>query len=272
MNYKDLKLAIYLDEAGDTPQEACKTITDLGISNIVLRTAWTKEISKMPDESIGQLRDIIQEHSLKPILLYTTIGDGPVKNILEQFENVKRALLIAEALGCGLLRISLGKATKSPDILTIVNHWMQIISAECLSANVKPIFNLDMGACITQPAEISQILNAHRRWGIIYDPADVIGTRNLHPFSKYWSLLKSRVAAIDLHDHKIGIGPKPLGYGDGQLDLTVNDAILSKFSGWYCIKPGLGRKFGQLVGKPAIAKFDTEMLQTMLDRMDLPKN
>lgn len=269
MNFSDLKLAAYLDEAGDSPGDACQTLVNLGISKVCLRTAWTRDISRMDDHALEILKDLLTAHGLQPVLLYSTVGDGPISNIVDQYCDAKRAIMVCEALGCRSVRFSLGRAVKSDHNLRILARWMTTLSNDCLSANIRPVLNLDMNSCITQPAEIAKVLSEQKRWGILYDPVDIIATRRALPFVKYWALIKNRVEFIDLHDYHIASGPRPLGHGDAQVDLTLNDAILSQFRGWYCLEPGLGTRYDTIVGRDKLLRLQHDALKATFDRMGI---
>ena len=149
---------------------------------------------------------------------------------------------------CKAIRVSIGQPGDQKNT-KLLDDWMNLVSTKSLSANVAPCFELSLSLPVVEPAAIASLLNKHKRWSIIYDPAVLIMPRKMDPFTRYWSLLKQRVSHLDVHDFLIGKSPKPPGHGDAKLDLTLADAIGSRYRGWYCLEPGMGRRYGSITNK-----------------------
>ena len=269
MEFKDLKLAAYLNEAGDDPADAAAVLKKNGIKHVCLRRAWGRDIFRMTDDACGLIRDIIEENELKPVLLASTIGDVPIQNVIDHSDDLDRALMICDFLGCSSLQVSLGIASKSDMNHKYLDRWMKVVTNKCLSANIKPVFEIDYHHCVNSPAEITQVLQKFGVWSILYDPAKLIAKRKIQPFTKYWSLLKGRVSHFDIHDYSPGAGPKPPGHGDAQIDLTLNDAVISGFDGWYCLEPGIGRRYNTINGKAAVFEYALEGFKALFNRLDM---
>jgi len=269
VKFEDLRLAAYLNEAADDPASAATIIKNGGIKYVCLRRAWGRDIFRMADDACGLVRDILNQNDLKPILLSSTIGDVPLHNIIDQSGDLDRALLICSFLKCPAIQIMLGAATNSDMNQKYLHRWMEIVTNKCLSANVKPVFEIDYSNCVSKPAEMAQILQKFSSWSVLYDPAQLIAKRKIHPFTKYWSLLKNRISHFDIHDYSSGVGPKPPGHGDAQIDLTLNDAIISSYKGWYCLEPGMGRRYNNISGKTAVFEYALDGLKSLFKRLDM---
>ena len=115
------------------------------------------------------------------------------------------------------------------------------------------------------------LLSRFKRIKLVYDPAQLVAQRKLDPFVKYWSLLKSSVAYIDVHDYQSGGSAKVAGYGDAQLDLTISDALATNFNGWYCIEPGLGKRHGTAQSKEDVFLRALTAFRELLTRTSMQK-
>lgn len=269
MDFEDLQLAAYLNEAGDDPKDAAATLKRNGIKYACLRRAWGRDIFRMTDDACGLVREILEENGLTPVLLASTIGDVPIQNVADQEADLDRALMICGFLKCPAIQISLGNATRGDMNHKYLYRWMEIVKNKCLSANVKSVFEIDYRHCINSPAEIAQILKQFTSWSLLYDPAQLVAKRKVQPFTKYWSLLRDRVSHFDIHDYASGAGPRPPGHGDGQIDLTLNDAIISGFKGRYCLEPGMGRRYNNISGKTAVFEYALEGFKALFKRLDM---
>jgi len=269
MEFKDLQLAAYLNEAGDDPAEAAAILKKNGIQYVCLRRAWGRDIFRMTDDACGLVRDILTDNGLKPVLLASTIGDVLIQNVADQGVDLDKALMICNFLGCPAVQVSLGIAAKSDMNQKYLHRWMRIVADKCLAANIKPVFEIDYSHCISSPAEIAQILQKFGGWSLLYDPAQLIAKRKVQPFTKYWSLLRDRISHFDIHDYSSGAGPKAPGHGDAQIDLALNDAVISGFKGWYCLEPGMGRRYNDISGKAAVFEYALGGLKALFERLDM---
>jgi len=267
MEFEDLKLAAYLNEASEDPAEAAAVLEKNGIKHACLRRAWGRDISRMTDDACGMVKDLLEQHKIKPVLLCSTIGDVPIHTIIDQVDDLDRALLICKFLNCPALQLHLGAAAKTDMAQKFLKRWMDIVTTKCLTFNVKPVFELDYHQTVSSPAEIANAIKGFRSWSIIYDPAVLIARRKVQPFTKFWSLLRDRVAFFDIHDYSTT--PKPPGHGDAQLDLALNDAVIAGYNGWYCLEPGLGRRYNDLTSKTAIFEYSLEAFKALFKRLDM---
>lgn len=243
------KLAAYLDEAGDEPAAACRTLVKHHIHYVVLRTAWTGEICNLTDQACKQLRQLLTEHNLSAITLITQLGNVDQDQLLRQpREHLDRAFNIASYFQAGFIGVHLGIHRKVPND-SVINSWAQLITERCLAANLTPLYEMTETAALREPALVAKFLQANRRWRLLYDPVQLIIRRNQDPFTRFWTLLKNQTAAIDIRDFKIGIGYKPVGFGDAKMALTLADLA---YKGWYYLEPALGRRYG-----PALTKAET---------------
>ncbi len=256
-----LKLAAYLDEGADEPAAACATLAHHKINYVVLRHVWSSNICNITDRACQQLRTLLSQHNLSVVAIISDMGlvDQSLLNKIPK-EQIDRVFNVATYFQAGYVRIHAGIKSKVVDDEATV-AWMQMLTERCLSANLVPLYEIMDTAAINEPAAVATLLAKCRRWRLLYDPAQLIIRRNQDPFTRYWTLLKKFVAAVDLKEFKIGHGFKPLGYGDTKLKLVVQD---SGYGGWYFLEPALGRRYGSAASRAETFKFAFEALENLL--------
>jgi len=258
-----LKLAVYLDEAGDDIVSACAALKDLDIHYAVLRNAWVGHISDVDDRVYQQIRSELIRNNISIVAIISDIGKVPV-NQLATIDNAKitRIFNIASYFGVSHIRFHIG--TQSTENVGAIYKWMQLITDKCLETNIVPLLEITGESSIISPIEIAPLLSKFKRWKLLYDPVQLILRQNQDPFVRYWALLKSFVGAIDIRDYKIGYGFKPVDFGDAKIGLTLRDAINSHFDGWYYLEPSLGRKHGNATSKRDTLRMALEALEKTL--------
>ena len=247
------RMAGYLDEAGDDPASAIDTLKIHSITNVCLRQLWTGNVLDVSDQAVRKAKALLDESGFKVIMLVTNLGDVPPEELSSvPSEKLDRAFLLASYFGAANIRFRVGRAQTERTGDKAVMAWMESIQSSSIKANIMPLLEPSWDQYVAEPVDIARLLSAFPRWKLLYDPAQLCVQRKIDPFVKYWTLLKSRVGAIDLHDLKIGHNFCPPGQGDCMLGRTLQDATESKYTGWYFMEPGMGRRYG-----PALTRRDT---------------
>jgi len=222
----------------------------------------------MADTACVRLSEILAAHKIKPILLITDIGENcPLDTMGGQFVKLEQTLHICNFFKCNAIKVCLGSLVNERHDMKLLNAWMADVATMCLEADVVPTIELSWNLPVSEPAAIATLLKQHKRWSIIYDPAALVMHKRIDPFTKYWSLLKSRVSHIDIHDFQIGKSPRPPGHGDAKLDLTISDATNSNFNGWYCLEPGMGRRYGSIITKQGVFLNALQVCDRLFNRL-----
>ena len=251
---KNMKVAAYLEDAGEDPISACKTLREAGISNCVIRHVWTSNIKDLPDSGCVKLRKILSDYKITPVAVYSTIGDVPVTQLSNiSSDMVNRTFNLVEYFGASMVGLTCGQQT-TMKVTTQISDWLGDIQQRSLAANVLPLVEITTKSHLFDSAEVIMTLAKFSRVKLLYDPVQLIIKQNINPFVKYWTLWKDYVGAIDVRDFKIGRGYKPVGFGDTNIAKTVQDAIRSKYTGWFFFEPSLGRKHGTDQTKGSVFK------------------
>jgi hypothetical protein len=120
---------------------------------------------------------------------------------------------------------------------------------------------------LDNPPLIVKALRDHLRWGVLFDPGILAAGRLCQPYVEYWPLVKKKARAVDIHDFKTGDSGRPPGHGDGQLDLLMSDVIQNGYHGQLCFEAGVGRRYGNIIGKKKSFAYCLKCLSGLLHRI-----
>lgn len=264
MPIENLKLAAYLDEAGDDPAAAARLLASLKINYVAIRTVWGIPVLDANDQACSRLRAILDEHKLSPVAIISDLG-AVDQTLLPKVptERVDRLFNLASYFKVGMVRVHCGSRDKAPLDQAATDGWLQLITDRCLAAGVVPMLEPGDVSAYREPAELARMLNAFRRWKLLYDPVQLVIKRKQDPFSRYWTLLKGQTAAVDIRDFRIGHGFKPAGFGDTKIRLTVEEGLKGTFKGWYFLEASLGRRYGSAVTREDTFKLAYEAIENI---------
>jgi hypothetical protein len=257
----ELKLAVYLDEAGDDLDSACSALKTHNLNYAVLRRVWTRHICDATDDECQTVRKTLTNSGISPVAISTDTGKVPV-GMLARINN-NRLFDLAQYFSVSQIKFAIG-IKPAPAELTPIHDWMNTVTDGCLKRNITPLFEVSDESAVHTAPDVAALLAKHRRWKLLYDPVQLILKQNQDPFVRYWALLKQFVGAIDVRDFKIGRGYKPVGFGDAKIGLTLKDAITSSFKGWYYLEPGLGRRHGDAVTRQGTFNLAVAALNVLL--------
>ena len=260
----NLKLAAYLEEAGEEPEASCRTLANNKIHYVVLRHCWTGNVCGISDTGHQKLTTIVHDHDLTVICVASELGQtdaGQLARISD--ENIDRVMNICAYYKAPMVRVYVGNKSAS-NVGDAISDWMGRVSEKCIASSITPVLEVTPESHIYQPHQIAKLLATYKHWQLLYDPVQFILRQNQDPFIKYWTLLKDRTGAIDIRDLKIGKGFKPPGFGDSKIGMTIKDALDSAYKGWFFLEPSLGRRHGQALTKSDTFQYALEGLDIIL--------
>jgi len=264
MERNTLKLAAYLDEVGEEPEKGCKTLNETGIFYAALRHVWTGNICGTSEVGHQRLSKILSDYNITIIMIASELGKVDSQQLARiSDDQIDDVINICKYYKAPMLRVFAGE--ENPNISSEeIGIWVKRVGEKCFFNGITPLLELTPKAQIHNAPEVAQLLVDNRQWRLLYDPVSLILKQNIDPFIRYWTLLKRYTAAIDIRDMKIGKGFKPPGFGDSRINMTINDALKSKFDGWFIMEPSLGRRHGSAVTKSDTFKFALEGLDYIL--------
>ena len=265
-----MKIAVYLDEVGETLTDSCDVLSRLNIHNVVLRQIWSDNICNASDNACQKLKKLLLKHNFDVQMIASNLGNiesNKLSSISD--ETIDRTIVIAQYFDAKFVRIFCGLKAQNNRVLhdlEMIKNWVQKLSDKFIGCGIFPLIEITNDSAIEHPSDIAEILSNNALIGVLYDPAQLIIKKNQNPFIKYWPLLKDRVYGIDIHDFKIGHGFKPIGHGDTKLKETIGDAISSNYDGWLFIEPGLGRRLTTQSSKEEVFEANLQILYSFLNQ------
>ncbi len=237
-------IAIYTDEVSDNFDEACKVISSLKVSNVVLRQYNGINICNVNQRQLPGIRDTLKKYNLKVACLATQLGKD--QTVIDE------AFALSVYFESRLVRFY---HSKQP-------HWYKSIVEAAIAFNLTPILELEYTNNL-EPTEVVQLLLEHKRVKLLFDPAQFIIIKNQNPFIRYYVLLQKWVECIDIRDFKIGHGFKPAGFGDSRLSDLLKQSASCK---WLFLEPSLGKVLGSATGKENTFKIAWEAFLELADK------
>lgn len=264
MQRAEMKLAAYLEEAGEDPAVGCQNLAANNIRYVVLKHVWNGNICDISDTGHQKLHKLLEDNDLTVIAIASEIGRVEATQVNRiSAPTFQKAFDVAQYYKAPYVRFYAGTKTRD-DAVSSVKDWMQKISEESLKRNIVPLLEITSDSHHYQASQAATLLAGFKRWRLLYDPVQFILKQNQDPFTRYWTLLKGFAAAIDIRDYKIGRGFKPCGYGDSKIALTITNTIAERYDGWYFLEPTLGRKYGQALTRQDTFNLALEALDAVL--------
>jgi hypothetical protein len=237
----DRRISAYLDEVSNDPEEACQTLSSLGISSAVLRHIYINNNIVNCAPSVHKfLKQLIQNYSLSIAAIYSTLGRCNC-NALSQIsdQSIEQCFSVANYYKSSQLILSLTEG--QIDNLSQVKQWATRISHASIKNNIKVLIELHPSNIKDMP-QIIEIFQSNRRLKILYDPALLIVKQSIDSLLKIFSDVRPYLGAIDIRDYDTGRGPRLPGHGGSKLKYILQEIRADKKIE-LILEPGFGRRY-----------------------------
>lgn len=264
--FDDLRVAAYLNEAGDSLPESVATFADCGLHYTVLGNMWLGNIADVNDGVCANIRSALNSVNVSTIALNTNVGNVPVMDLAKIAKpDVERVFNRCRFFNSQFVKFGSGFSTSllgsAGDYA--VEYWWDLLSALASDYDVVPLIEITNSGYSSDCVTLIKLLEKYKSIKLLYNPSALILDRNVDPFLKYWVLLSKFVALVNLRDFKVGVGFKPVGFGDAKLKAVVSDSLNSGGSHWFCLQPNLGSRFGSLSGRSSVFKSSVKALDSI---------
>lgn len=238
-------LSGFADEIDADLATQCAVLSELGLTHLVLRSAWGSNVLDLDDAQVERARAVLRDHDIAVSSIGSPIGKIQVDDPFEpHLVRMDRALEVAERLGAPFIRVfSFFLAPEqSPDaVRDEVVRRMAALAARAeergvvlLHENEKAIFGdvpervLDLVTAVGSPA-----------LRLAWDPANYVQV-GVDPFPEAYALLRPYVDYIQIKDAVRGSGTVVVaGEGDGRIPETVHALREDGYDGFFSMEPHL---------------------------------
>lgn len=250
-------IAVYTDELNEEPDEACQLARTIGLQNVCLRSVWGGNIGLATDENCKKVLAAVKKHGVKVVCLATDNGRVPADELGSPatVTALHRSIVLANYFRAKQIRVNIGLRTNRDTPINIqpkIRNWMNFVVQECRASALVPILEVDPECYYFEPGNLLVALQEAPGWRLLYDPALLMIRRNHDHVASYWALFRDHVAALDLHDYKPTAGFVPIGGGNCQWPLLVQECVGMSYGGWVFVEPGPSRRRGVAVAKPEL--------------------
>lgn len=264
----NIKIAAYLDQVHHSPIEACKILSNMGITRVCLRNVWSTNIAAATPELQESVKQAIEQHGLTVVKITPNIGNS--NDFGREQHLLKESILLSQLYQCQRLSVGWGSRRNkiSPDVLS---SWIESAGSMTWEAMIKPVYEFGANSHITDPAVLAAYLSQHNRWFVAYDPASIMSTGVRDHFIKCWTILKNKIGFVDIKDFEPGKGVRLPGQGSTKLDLIISDIVAYNLDVICCLERGSKLTSNVHAGFVEYMRNLKELLRRIgvLDRTDL---
>ena len=243
------RLSAFGDEISADLAEQLKTLVSLNVRGLDLRSAWGKNVAKMEDEDVAQVKQVCAEYGVKIACLGSPLGKSPLAAPLDmEKKNLQRLMAIGKMLETRYIRIF----SFYPEDISTNEHYDAHVAetaqrlAELASMAEKEGFILALEnekAIVTDtPERALAVLKAVNSPALrfAWDPANFVQVGVEKPIDRGWAGLQPYVGYVHIKDAVLADGKVvPAGEGDGQLrELLVNLKAMN-YQGTIALEPHL---------------------------------
>jgi sugar phosphate isomerase/epimerase len=249
-------LSGFADEISPDLDEQCRTLRELGMTHLELRSVSGVNVLDLDDDQIEQVSRTLARFRLSVSSIASPIGKVSVRaDFEEHLRRFDRALHVASVLDVPYIRIfSFFIPTgDDPDLyrddvlkrMNALAERAQTTGVVLLHENEKKIFGDVPRRCRLLVESVS---SPHLR--LAWDPANFVQC-GVRPFSEAFSSLRKHIEYVQIKDAILVTGQVvPAGAGDGEIPETIAAFRADGFDGFFSLEPHLAEsgKFGGFSG------------------------
>lgn len=231
----------FSDELSHNIVEQFEGITRLGVSFYEPRLIGEKNVIKLSDEEINDLKELMAKYGIEATSIGSPIGKVNIEDFDAHFEEFKRTVAVAKLLDCKYIRMfSFFAKDENADALEnsvieklkIMVEYAEKEGVVLLHENEKGIYG-----------------NIARRCKTLFDNIKSDSFKAVFDFSNFvecnqdtleaYEMLKEHIVYIHIKDCKKGYGVVPAGEGDGNIKEILTKLNEAGYKGFLSIEPHL---------------------------------
>ena len=239
------KLTGFADEIDPDPAKQIATLQSEGLQHLELRGAWDKNVLRLSDEEINELKRSLDEAGIAVSSIGSPIGKVSVSDAFPaQLEDFRRALAIAHSFGAPFIRIFSFYIPEGDDPADHREQVLDRISAlvrETAGTGIVLLHENEKGIYGDTPERCYDLVSAINSPSlrVAWDPANFVQV-GIKPFDEGYQLLRPFIAYLHVKDAVMETGEITVaGDGDGQWRETLTSLQDDGFDGFCSLEPHL---------------------------------
>jgi 3-dehydroshikimate dehydratase len=248
-------LSAFADEIGADPQLQVRTLRSVGIRFVELRGAWGVNVLKFSDAQVAELRRLFADNGIAVSCIASPIGKVRLDEAWDRhFDEFKHAVDLAEAFGCGYVRIF---SYYGPKGGRIEDHGDEVIRRLRLQAEYvakRPVvLALENETHIygDTPERCGELMAGlgGLKVTMAFDPANFVSIDQVPVYQRCWQPLRKYVGYFHMKDQvrQPSRHAVPVGQGEGDCDKILREVADSGYNGFLALEPHLSQA-GQFSG------------------------
>lgn len=251
----------FADEIDPDLELQCKTLANLGIRYVELRSAWDVNVLDLNDAQLCEVSAILGQYDVRTSSIGSPIGKIPITDdFAPHLDRFERSLRIARELDAPYLRLFsfLIPSGSSPDdyrdeVLRRMSMFATLAERQdvvLLHENEKEIYGDVPRRCLDI---VESVGSPSLR--LAWDAANFVQC-GVRPFTDGYAALRPYVEYIQVKDALVDTGEvMPAGEGDGEIVATVRALRADGFDGFFSLEPHL-QQADQLGGFSGVDHFN----------------
>lgn len=263
------RLSAFADEIGPDIQVQMDHLLENGINACAMRGANAKNVMDLEDFQVKLTKTQFHNRGIRFSCIGSPIGKIKITDAFEpEIERMKKAIKLAQAFETKVIRVFTfyipeGEAASKhqAEVLRRMKAIADLAKAEGINLVVENEKGIYGDVSDRQLEVIEHINSPHVRNA--FDFGNYVECKD--DVVKAWGKLKKYTVDIHAKDVKLGVGPCPVGEGDGHVREILKDAFATDWKGYITLEPHLsaGGKFSGFTGA-ALFKTAVDALKKIL--------
>ncbi len=239
------QLTGFADEIDPDPAKQIETLRSEGLQHLELRGAWDKNVLKLSDDEINQLKRMLDGAGIAVSSIGSPIGKSDISDAFEpQLGEFRRALAVARAFGAPFIRIFSFYPPEGDDPSSHRDSVLERVGAlvrETEGTGITLLHENEKGIYGDTPARCHDLVSSINSPAlrIAWDPANFVQV-GVAPFTDGYALLRPFIAYLHVKDAVAETGEITVaGDGDGQWRETLTSLQDDGFEGFCSLEPHL---------------------------------
>lgn len=242
-------LSAFGDEIDQDLELQLQVLNRLDVAYLDLRGAWGKNVMRMDDADLAQVKALCAQHAIQIACLGSPIGKSPIVAPIEnELGNLQQAIHIGETLGCRRVRVfafyppDTSSNARYADYVEEAGARLSRLAEVAGSAGFTLYLENEKGVVndiLTRCKALIEMVNSPAL-RFLWDSANFVQEHEAHVVERGWPMLGESIGYVHIKDAVLSDGHVvPAGEGDGELPLLLTKLREKGYQGFLSLEPHL---------------------------------